>query len=400
MKIFSEIDLTDFIEEKRSALAFAVQAEDKNNLLNVNECKYVEYLVEHFSIDPVVLHWDQMSVSDHQAMIPAEMFPRDFHVIRGNYYPRQIIIYHIPYSGEQKLLKCSPFALRQWSLEIELKDGCVCFDLTNWRDDPEEIKRGADNVISHLRQQVESITTKVVLFNSQLEGEARQHVQARKSLLLKQEKLIASLGVPFHKTQKVPSTFAVPVIAKKILIKPSAPSSAYIPEPTLDESIYHEILQIIYHTGIEMERHQSIYHGKGEEPLRDYFIMVLSPHFQSVTGETFNKSGKTDILIRHEKHNVFVAECKFWKGIEKFYETIDQLLGYLTWRDSKSAIICFVKNKELNPVLQQIESETAKHPCFVKYYGKKAESWFSFEFHLKEDQTRSVKLALLCFHLP
>jgi hypothetical protein len=147
-----------------------------------------------------------------------------------------------------------------------------------------------------------------------------------------------------------------------------------------------------------MERHPSIYKDKDEETLRDHFIMVLSPHFQSVTGETFNKIGKTDILIRHDKANVFVAECKFWSGIKGFHKTIDQVLGYLTWRDSKAAILCFVKTKELNPVLEQIEAETANHPCFVKSHGRVAEGWFDFEFHLKDDHTRSVRLAVLCSH--
>jgi len=96
-----------------------------------------------------------------------------------------------------------------------------------------------------------------------------------------------------------------------------------------------------------MERHASIHKGKDEEALRDFLIMVLFPHFQSVTGETFNKSGKTDILIRHEGHIVFVAECKFWSGIKELHKAIDQLLKYLTWRDSKTALICFVENKEL-----------------------------------------------------
>src|SRR5574341_78621 len=137
-----------------------------------------------------------------------------------------------------------------------------------------------------------------------------------------------------------------------------------------------------------------------EKSLRDYFIMVLSPNFEGVTGETFNRAGKTDILVRHEKANAFVAECKFWGGIKLFFQTIDQALGYLTWRDSKAAIICFVQNKELQPVLDQIGSETSKHPCFVKDHGKKLESSFQFEFHLKGDNTRNVRLAVLCFHFP
>jgi hypothetical protein len=128
--------------------------------------------------------------------------------------------------------------------------------------------------------------------------------------------------------------------------------------------------------------------------------MVLSPHFQSTTGETFNKKGKTDILIRHEKENVFVAECKFWSGMKTFHKTIDQLLGYLTWRDSKAAVISFVRNKELTPVLEAIEKETPSHGCFVKYQGKKKDGWFMFEFHLPGDPGRSVQLAVMVFHFP
>ena len=62
--------------------------------------------------------------------------------------------------------------------------------------------------------------------------------------------------------------------------------------------------------------------------------------------------------------------------------------------------MCFIQNKELQPVLQQIESKALEHPCFIKYHGKRAESWFKFEFHLKDDPTRSVHLAVLCFHFP
>lgn len=87
-----------------------------------------------------------------------------------------------------------------------------------------------------------------------------------------------------------------------------------------------------------MERHPSTYAGKDEETLRDHFLMILDTHFESVTGETFNRNGKTDILIRHEKSNVFVGECKFWRSEKSLIKTIDQLLDYLTWRDSKAAV--------------------------------------------------------------
>jgi hypothetical protein len=149
-----------------------------------------------------------------------------------------------------------------------------------------------------------------------------------------------------------------------------------------------------------MERHPSTYASKQEEDLRDFLLMTLCTHYPNTTGETFNKKGKTDILVRYEGANVFVGECKFWKGIKSFHETIDQVLGYLTWRDSKAAVVCFVNNIELGPVLQQISSGAPQHEQFVRVESMKTESWTQFEFRLKSDPTRNVHLAVLSFHFP
>lgn len=400
MKIFAETDLSEFLEYKLNELRTEINREDKNRLLNVNETEYIDYLVDKYRVEPLVFYWDTVSVSDREDMISADQFPQGFHVREGQRYPKQVITYHIPFSGESKLLNYAPSPRLLWTMTVDVRGNSVCFDIVNYRDDPEEVKREADRAISDIREQSGYAQEQVKMFNANLERNAREAVQTRKAQHLKQSNLMASLGVHVKRVENIPSTFAVPTLKKQPLIKPSAPTSAFVPEPTLDESIYNSILRICNETGIEMERHPSIYKQKDEETLRDHFIMVLSPHFQSVTGETFNKSGKTDILIKHEKSNVFVAECKFWSGMKAFHKTIDQILSYLTWRDSKAAIICFIKTKTLNTVLEQIEVETKNHPRFVKYKEKVADGWFSFEFHLKDDETRGVKLAVLCFHFP
>ena len=149
------------------------------------------------------------------------------------------------------------------------------------------------------------------------------------------------------------------------------------------------------------ERLPSTYAGKDEETLRDHLIMVLEPRFEiSTTGETFNKSGKTDILMRHEGKNVFVAECKFWRGQKQHHKTIDQLLSYLTWRDSKTAIIYFVDTKEIAAPLEAISDSTPSHTCFVAKNGRPEEAWFRYALHLPGDQSRPVHVSILCFHLP
>ena len=82
---------------------------------------------------------------------------------------------------------------------------------------------------------------------------------------------------------------------------------------TLDEKAnYQEILTVIQHTGQQFERLPRTYADKDEEALRDHLILVLEPNFEySTSGETFNKGGKTDILVRYEKANVLSQSASF-----------------------------------------------------------------------------------------
>ena len=55
-----------------------------------------------------------------------------------------------------------------------------------------------------------------------------------------------------------------------------------------------------------------------------YIVLYLTKSFifmtieGQATGETFNAAGKTDILLRIDGKNVFIGECKFWKGPKAF----------------------------------------------------------------------------------
>jgi hypothetical protein len=396
MQIFWGEEINVVCSNRLLALKSEVLGENKNHLLNMNEVEYVAYLVDRYRFEPLTFYWDAKTISARE-----EIRTRNTAYGQSFTAHTQIITYHIPFSGDRDLLHYKPnSSWINWSYDINIESNSISFSIADERNDAEQIKREAETVISNIQTQLQHLLRNISTYNESLESKACEIVQNRKAQLLTQSDLLANLGVPFKEANAVPQTFAIPVVKKKPLMKPSAPNEPFKPEPSLDLSIYNGILKHCYDVGVEMERHPSVYKGKNEETLRDHFIFVLAPHFESVTAETFNKVGKTDILIRHEKVNVFVAECKFWTGIKGFHKTIDQALGYLTWRDSKAAVICFVKQKELNPILQQIESETPNHPCFVKSTGKSTEGWFNYEFHLRDDPSRGVKLAVLCFHIP
>jgi len=402
MNIFFESDLSQYLDSLLAKIKDTVWNETADYLLNVNEEKYAQHLITKFWLEPLQIHFDDMYVTTREEQIPAERFPKfDFNVLDGNSYPKQVIRYHIPYEGTENLLHCKPNPSILNSHPVVLEGGCICFDTIDFYGDPERIKRDAEYVLNIIRRQGENVAKNVEDYNQQLPGRVKKVIIERKEQLKKQIDVATSLGVPVKRSEQVPQTFRIPEVRRKVVPKPSVANGASKPEPAIGDDIYQEILQVIHDTGKVFERLPSTYANKDEEALRDHFILQLEPRFEgSATGETFNKSGKTDILIRHERSNVFVAECQWWDGPKKHMEKIDQLLSYLTWRDSKTAIVCFVDRKDFSRVLKQIVETTQQHSCHVEYVGAKDETWHSFAFHLPGDPGRKVKVSVLAFHLP
>ena len=407
IKIFNEQSLRDYLEARLKKLEEQVQAEADNYILNVSETEYVEHLVVKFLVDNLELDFDSISISTDRKEIPAEHFPGGgfaWNVESGKRYPKDVIRYHIPFSGAQELLSCRPSTFLLSEVSVSVSGQEIYFDIIDFDGNAESIKQRAASNQAHIRQQSERVKNEVTSFNKSLRSGAQRAFRTRKEQLLKRNDLMSSLGVPIKKRENLPQTFAVPTPAtrKKLSVaKPVVTEKGYRPEPTLEDSAYREILRYLHDWGKQFERMPSTYSGKSEEDLRDMFLAFIEPHFEgTATGETFNKSGKTDILLRFEGKNVFVAECKRWRGQQSYLDAISQLLRYLTWRDSKAAVMIFIKNKDISSVLQTIEQATSEHPNYLGLVNKQDESWLNYRFHLVGDPNREVKLAILMFHYP
>lgn len=404
IKIFYELELRDFLDENDSRIIAEIKSRDDNYILNVNESDYIKYLVEKFSMDNLVIDFENISVSPHEEQIPVEWFPRDFHFReeRGS-YPRQVIKYHIPFHGNPELLRCTPSSRLMNTYKVTIENGCICFNIINFYNNPEDIKNQSQQTQNLILQQSQNAISEVNGYNSQLENKIKTLLQDRKQKILREKNLLLSLGVPVRKKEDVPQTYSIPTpnLRKNLIIKPTVEKGEFKPEPTLDLKTYNEILQIIYDLGKVFERLPSTYFDKDEEALRDHILLYLEPRYEGTAGgEIFNKSGKTDILIRYQNTNVFIAECKIWRGIKEYLEGITQLLKNLTWRDSKAAVVLFVKNKEISSVLKTIENETSKHENHLDFTSKSTDSWFNFRFHIIGDRNREVRLAVLAIHIP
>ena len=150
-----------------------------------------------------------------------------------------------------------------------------------------------------------------------------------------------------------------------------------------------------------MERSPSAFAEMDEEALRSHFLVQLNGHYQGqATGETFNYEGKTDILIRANGKNIFIAECKYWAGAKKFVESINQLLGYVSWRDTKTAIIIFNRNRNFSQVLGAIPGSVRAHPNFKKDVDDNGEGRSRHVFAHRDDRNRELLLTVMAFDVP
>jgi hypothetical protein len=150
-----------------------------------------------------------------------------------------------------------------------------------------------------------------------------------------------------------------------------------------------------------VERSPSAFAHMREEDLRQHFLVQLNAQYEgAATGETFNFEGKTDILVRIDDRTVFIAECKFWGGPQVLTKTIDQLLGYTSWRDTKTAILLFNRARALSTVLEKIAPTVAQHDNFVREVPFGGETAFRFVLSHRDDPRRHLTLTVLVFELP
>lgn len=406
-RLFNEIAVFDFLKQKDVQIEQELNNSDKNEMLNTDATSFIKYLIEKYTIESLDFNFADISAMDIEKDIPTSHHPRDFTVWNSGMgvdsIKRMVVTYYIPFTGNAELFNIQPSSFTTNSREFYVQDNNLCFDIIDFYNDSSRIQSEAKLHIDYVRDFSAYLRGDINQFNSKLEGKISRLFNERKNKLLEQNNLLKNLGVPIRKKDSASGIFNIPIKRKQISIKPPQTSSKeYTSEPTITHSDYMSILEAINELGKSFERLPSNYIGKDEESLRDLILSLLTLHFESasITGETFNKKGKTDILIKYQNQNLFVAECKFWRGTKNHHETINQLLSYLTWRDSKTAIIYFIDNKNVQPAIDAINADTPTHKCFIKANEQKNESWFNYHFTMLEDQTRGLELAVLAFHFP
>lgn len=303
--------------------------------------------------------------------------------------------------GEPSLLYARPSTFTSSPPRAQINDHSLILSHVVPHDVNRDIKPEIERTIAEIEQHLGWQRAEIDGFNKNLPAVADTAIEARRSRLLNNQGRVAALGIPL-KVRSDSKTFAAPQVRVKVAPQlPPASTKPFVAEPALSDAHYEHILTVLQSMMHVIERSPTAFAKMGEEDLRQQFLVQLNGHFEgAATGETFNVAGKTDILLRIDDRNAFIAECKFWKGPKAFRDAIDQLLSYTSWRDTKTAILVFNRGTAISTVLAGIEEQVGQHPQFKRKLTWSHESGFRYVLHHASDANRELILTVLVFDVP
>jgi hypothetical protein len=394
--LFSKVDMMDQIRAYPQRIFEEVQAWSRDRVLGTPTEDLVAHFVNRYALNVPSLHLDQMHVARHgEEMVERQDWDRIIRV-PGNFFT-----YAIPFDGDKDLFFWRGNAFTTAIPRANILLDRVEFTIRGQFQVPEEIKTRAERIVQDLVQWLGFLQNPAAEWGEQCPEIARRAIEERKQKILEQEKLVAALGVPIARQADAPRALAVGIAQKPRPVSlPAVPKNAFNPEPVVTDAQFGSILETIENMAKVWERSPSAFKAMGEEDLRTTLLFALNGQYSSATAETFNKEGKTDILIREGGRNVFIAECKIWSGPKALAAAIDQILSYLTWRDSKAALLVFNRNKNFTDVLTGLGRAVVEHPNYKRSLKVISESHAHYMFKQQDDAARETVLAVMAFDVP
>ena len=402
--LFNTYQIYGVLQSRPVAVKERIQAIPASTLLNASEHDLVQTLIEEFRLDVPVIDEDGIYIAESgEAQVDVSRDP--MRMIYDRTQPFNVAgnrtVIAVPFKGDVEFFKVQPSSYSLSPPRATVGKGELLLTFVRTDQNAEAIRRDYQGTVSSIKQYLRSLSESAAQFNGQLENLITSQLKARKDRLLADAGMTSAIGLPMKKREGASSTYSVPVSRRVPKIEQIRTQGAFKPEPALSSEDYQEILRIMKNMVQVMELSPHAFSDIGEEDLRFHFLVQLNGAFQGqATGETFNFQGKTDILIRVDGKNIFVAECKFWKGEKAFLATLDQLLSYLSWRDTKTAVVIFNRNADFTSVLAKIVEAVPTHPNFKRDLGKSDESTFRYVFAQPNDANREVILTVMAFDVP
>lgn len=402
--LFSQHSLDDVLRAQEQTMFKEIDSIEGNRLLNTSVDDLCDYFEQRFKIEAPKLREDEITVDQNEVQVDVRHDRRRdiFDRSRPFYLKGTSVSFFVPFDGEEDCFKFQPSTRVVGPPSGLVRGRELVLTYTRLDHDAAAVRSQFERELAEIRSNLEWMTRDLAPFNNSIREKAKNRINARREKLLKDEGLAAGLGYRLRPRQDAPQTYVAPSVRRKTIpSQPPASAARFVPEPILDMREYEHILSVMANMVAVMERSPKAFRGMEEEDLRQHFLVQLNGQFEGqATGETFNFEGKTDILIRVDGKNIFIAECMFWHGPESLKKKIDQLLGYTSWRDTKVAILIFNREKNFSAVVSKIPEVVESHPNFKRRLPYTSETGSRIILHHRDDKNRELTLTVLAFEVP
>ena len=394
--LFREAEFSAVLDAQHAKLRDKINGFRTEYLLGVDEVELAQALADEFNIQVPVLDVPNRTVDHHE----------ENRRIRGDFdfinVTTNVYTVLTPFSGEAAVFRFSPNRTDFNPPVAAIIGEDVRIIVEQRIPEAMSLRTEIDRTTSQIEKYLGWLREMAAPFNAQLPAFATECVQYRKKKLGENIGVLTELGIPVRKRDSIPVSMTVPIRRKPLpLPKPKPAPNPKNPDPTLSEAVYHQIIKTMADMALTIERNPTAFENQNEEQIRFHFLVPLNSIFEGdATAETFSYKGKTDIQIRQQGRPIFTAECKFWTGSKGLLATIDQLLSYVTWRDTKTAILLFNRQREFGKVLAQIEPTLQTHTNFMRFEGVTNETQFRFILSHPNDKSRQIIVTVLAFDIP
>jgi len=403
--LFSGFDLDKHLNACTNEALIAVQGLDRDHIQQADVAELEEAIVSEYERDAPRLLLDRIcmlepeevsvDVSRHPRYAPPMRAGRRVHVAGS----RHTVV--VPFEGDARLLLHAPnrYTSNPPAAKLVGNELHFVYDLTPV-DELTSIKPDYENRLKRINDYLAATCAQVGEYNRQLRARVRSAIEERRQRLLNDVRNVAGLGLPVRRRNDV-SVYSPPSVRrKKPVVRPNPNRERHSPEPALPVDEFEHILRVVENLAIFIERSPRTFSRMKEQELRDQILVQLNGHYEGdATGETFSCAGKTDIFVRVDRREIFVAECKFWTGPKGHIETLDQLFSYTAWSNVFLAVVIFNQNKDHTQVLGRIGECSKEHKFFARRLPDRSETHQRYIFRHPQDPDREVEVAVLAFHL-
>jgi hypothetical protein len=368
MEFFSMYSLYKVLENQRNEAAKYIDNLNDDEVMSNSEVILIDNGITKFEIDTLDVKEEDYSkrvVKQGKVKRFVEPFWRG---INGKEYvdvDGYSFTFFYPFKGDKELFKCQPStvtlsAFRDFSISgsfIVIKKSLFADNMKSEQDKERlmsEVKREFQSFLGNVMR----VNNEITPFNSGLRDLLKKELDKRKNRMNNYFDIAKMFEVKVDKSEEVHKQIKTKKRIAPISHKYNKEDNYYI-----SSKEYNEILFTIKHNCMTYERTPTTFQGLHEEDLRNLILAALNGvYLGTANGEAFRNKGKTDICIEKQNRAAFVAECKIWRGPGKVEEDILQLDSYLTWRDCKTALIYFVRNKDFLSVIKTIGEKLNDFP--------------------------------------